>query len=98
MNIEFIQCKDIGDTMRQRSVDGLKKGLSDIYNRCYHWMDGWQLEVYKTTDFHPSCDDQQSFLDSCNSFLANVGEDEPIAYHFLHKCGDSWRDGVTTWD
>jgi hypothetical protein len=91
MNVEFIQCKDIGDTPTNTAVNGLKKGMSDLYGMC-SWMDGWELTVYQAPDWHPNCDDNNSFVDSCRSFLNSVDEHETLAYHFFHKCGDSWRD------
>jgi hypothetical protein len=103
MNIELIQCEGVGDYTRELAVDGLKKGMDDVYGLCSGWMDGWELEVYKTPDWHPDCTDSSTFRDSCYNFLNSIGETEPIAYHFITKCGaingqSSYRDNKVTWD
>ncbi len=44
MNMEFYHCTDVATGARIEAIDGIKKGMSELYNQLW-WMDGWQLTV-----------------------------------------------------
>lgn len=95
MNVEMYKCSGTGTGVRDRAIDALKTGMNELESQAGSWFDGWSLTVY---DASLSINCSNDVIDQIHGYLDDLGESEPVNYHFLHGCYGSPRWPATAWD
>lgn len=95
MNVEMYACQNVSESNRDNKVDAMRDGLNTVESATGTWFDGWELVVYDAS-LELTCNG--NLVSQMSDYLDDLGEDEKINYHFIHKCNNSLRNNVTAWD